>query len=62
MSPLDRKYQLEQLRRSLVLLTPGVPALDREQAIGLLAELQEVQGRLDRLKARLRQLADEAAP
>lgn len=59
-SPLERRYELENLRRSLALLTPGVPALDREQAIRLLEELQDVQGRLDVLKLRLRRLADEA--
>ncbi len=53
---MDRRYELEQLRRSIVMLTPGVPALSREEAISLLEELAEVQGRLDRLRAGLREL------
>jgi hypothetical protein len=39
---------------------PGTrDALDREEALRLLAELRDVQGRLDDLKRRLPELADE---
>jgi ABC-type taurine transport system ATPase subunit len=51
-----RSYELDILRRSLAMLTPGVPALRREQALELLDELVEVQHRLDRLKRELRRL------
>lgn len=36
-----------------------VAGLRREEAIELIEELQEVQGRLDRLRSALRQLAEE---
>lgn len=52
-------HQLENLRRSLVMLTPGQPAnLSREQALELLSELTVVQSRLDRLRTSLRALVD----
>jgi hypothetical protein len=58
---MDRRLELEQLRRSIAMLSPGArDAIDREQAMRLLAELTEVQGRLDHLKGRLRELADQA--
>jgi len=57
---VERRYKLENLRRSIIMLTPGVPALSREEAISLLEELTELQERLDRLQAGLRQLLDEA--
>ena len=46
--------------RSIIMLTPGVPALSREEAISLLEELTELQERLDWLQTGLRQLLDEA--
>jgi hypothetical protein len=55
---MDERLEVEQLRRSIAMLRPGAPdALDREQAMRILASLHEVQGRLDELKRRLR-LAD----
>ena len=41
------------------MLTPGVRALTREDAIALVEELTAVQDRLDRLREGLRQLIDE---
>lgn len=41
------------------MLTPGVSALSREEAMDLLGELVEVQERVDRLRAGLRRLLDE---
>ncbi len=41
------------------MLSPGVPALSREEALGLFAELTEVEGRLDQLRNDLRRLLDE---
>lgn len=40
---------------------PGSPALDREEAMQLIAELQEVLGRLDRLRTGLVKLVEEEA-
>lgn len=38
---MDRYYELEGWRRSIVMLPPGSQALDREEAVRLIAELQE---------------------
>lgn len=53
-------YELETLRRSIVMLTPGQPAMKREQALELLSELSAVQDRLDRLRSGLIALVDQA--
>jgi hypothetical protein len=58
---MDERLEVEQLRRSIAMLRPGArDALDREQAMRILTALHEVQGRLDELRRRLRQLADES--
>jgi hypothetical protein len=57
---VQRRHQLDNLRRSIVMLTPGVAALSREEAISLLEELTELRERLDGLQAGLRQLLDQA--
>lgn len=50
---------LERLRRSLAMLTPGQPAgLSREEAVGLLGELQHARRRLDQLEDGLRRLLE----
>ena len=42
------------------MLSPGArDAIGREDALQLLTELRDVQGRLDALKRRLRELAEE---
>jgi hypothetical protein len=51
---MDRYHELEDLRRSLAMLPPGTKALSREEAMRLLAELQEVEGRLRDLRDALR--------
>jgi hypothetical protein len=57
---VDRRIELEQLRRSIAMLSPGArDAVGREDALRLLTELHDVQGRLDALKRRLRELAEE---
>ena len=57
---MERRYELENMRRSLAMLTPGVRALTREEALRLVEELAAVQAQLDRLRDGLRQLiADE---
>jgi hypothetical protein len=59
-SVTDRtREQVEQLRRSIAMLQPGAPAMSREDAMRLLAELGDVQARLDRLRRGLRVLLAE---
>lgn len=50
---MDRRHELEIMRRSIVMLTPGVKALTREQALDLMREMEEVQNRLERLRSGL---------
>jgi hypothetical protein len=57
---VDRRHELEQEIRSLAMLPPQAPALDREHAIRLLGELRDVQARLGRLRDGLRRLVEEA--
>ena len=57
---MERRYEIESLRRSLAMLQPGaVAGLRREEAITLIEELQGVQSRLDQLRTELRRLVDE---
>ena len=53
---MDRAYELENWRRSIVMLPPGSHALDREDAVALIAELQESERRLRALRDALRQV------
>jgi hypothetical protein len=59
-SPPDRPHlareEIEQLRRSIAMLQPGSLAMKREDAMQLLGDLGEVQGRLDHLRNGLRAL------
>lgn len=57
---VERRYVLDNLARSLAILAPGAPALDREQAMRLVADLEEAERRLGQLIAELRHLADQA--
>ena len=48
---MDRYYELEDLRRSIVMLNPHAPnALSREKAIELIEELQVAVKRLRRIR------------
>ena len=48
---MDRRHELENLRRSLAMLNPGATAsLSREEAIRLITEVAELQARLERLR------------
>jgi len=50
---------IERLRRSIALLTPGQPAgLSTEEAMAMLADLRSARRHLERLIAGLRQLLD----
>ena len=53
---MDRYYELENLRRSIVMLPPGSQAMAREDAIALISELQGTIRRLQSLHRGLRQL------
>ena len=58
---MDRRHELENLRRSLAMLKPRATAsLSREEAMALITELVAVQARLERLRAELRRLIDES--
>jgi hypothetical protein len=57
---VERRYVLDRLARSLAMLSPGAPALDREQAMRLVAELEQAERRLAELIDELRRLADQA--
>lgn len=50
---VDRRHELENLRRSIAMLTPGVQALTREQALELLSEIEDLDSRLRRLRTGL---------
>jgi hypothetical protein len=57
---MHRRLEVERLRRSIAMLALGArDAIGREDALRLLTELHDVQGRLDALKRRLRELAEE---
>jgi len=50
---MDLDYELESLRRSIAMLSPGSRALDREQALRVLADLQAAQRERDELREQL---------
>jgi hypothetical protein len=56
---VDRQFELESLRRSLAMLRPGAPALDREAAMLLVRELQELERQLRTLRHGLQELLAE---
>ena len=52
-------YEVEQLRRSLAMLSPGQPSgLSREEAMVLLGDLRVALSELERLERGLRELLD----
>jgi len=57
---MDRQYELESMRRSLAMLRPGAPALDREEAMRLVRELQELERQLRVLREGLQRLLADA--
>jgi hypothetical protein len=57
--PYLAREEIEQLRRSIAMLQPGSMAMKRENAMRLLGDLGEVQGRLDQLRDGLRALLAE---
>jgi len=54
---MDRDSELEQLRRSVAMLSPGATAsLTREELMGLLEELRAARGQLARLRREVAEL------
>lgn len=51
---MDTVEDVEQLRRSVVMLTPGVPAFDREQALEVLTALRDSMDEVRQLRRLLR--------
>jgi len=57
---VERQHELESLRRSLAMLRPGAPALDREEAMRLVRELQDFERQARTLREGLVRLLEEA--
>ena len=57
MEPL-KSHDIERLRRSVAMLQPGAPALKRETALEVLAELLRVQNGLKAVIEECRRLID----
>jgi len=55
---VDRTYEIENLRRSIAIAPPRSMALDREQAMALLAELYEALLRVRQVEAELQRVVD----
>jgi hypothetical protein len=56
---VDRWHELENQRRALAMLPPEAPAMQREEAMRLLEELQAMDRRLRRLRAGMTSLLDQ---
>lgn len=59
MPRFERDHEIEHFRRSVAMLPAGAPALDREEAMALLARLRDVTTRLRHVEADLRALLGE---
>jgi hypothetical protein len=57
---MERRFELENLSRSLMMLSPGVSGLTREEALRLVGELVDAQERIDQLITGLRRLLEDA--
>jgi vacuolar-type H+-ATPase subunit D/Vma8 len=55
---MDRLHELERMRRSIAMLQPGTKALSREDAMKLIAELQDVERRMRALREALKTVFD----
>lgn len=58
---MDRSHELEIVKRSLAMLTPGQQALRREDALALVEELSDLTKRLEALRSGLTRLSEEDA-
>jgi hypothetical protein len=62
LAAMDRRHELENIRRSIALLTTGAaPRLEREDARTLLAELTELTARMEHLRHAVRRFVDLSA-
>lgn len=59
MNTMRLDHEIEQLRRSVAMLSPGEHALDRETTLQVLHQLQAVSRRVHRLEGGLQALLDE---
>jgi hypothetical protein len=59
---MDRSHELESLRRSLAMLRPGAHALDREEAMRLVRELQGLESQIQRMRDGLMKLLEMTGP
>ena len=57
--PVDRRHEIEILRRSIAMLSPGAMALSRERAGELLDRLHELERLVDDLRRLLDEVEDE---
>jgi hypothetical protein len=63
LAAMDRRNELENIRRSIALLTAASdPRLDREGALELLAELTELTASMEHLRQGVRRLVDLSTP
>ena len=56
---VDRLHELERMRRSIAMLQPKPMALSREDAMKLIAELQDLERRMRDLRQALRAVLDD---
>lgn len=56
---MERRYELESLRRSIAMLRVGAPALDRETAMMLVRQLQDLERQIRRLRDGMQRLLDD---
>ena len=57
---MERRFELENLRRSLMMLSPGMSGMTREEALRLVEELVDAQERIHQLIEGLRRLLVDA--
>jgi hypothetical protein len=50
---MDRLHELERMRRSIAMLQPSTMALDREEAMRLISEIQDLERRMGALREAL---------
>ena len=58
---MDRPHELEDLRRSIAMLEPRAPALNREAAMAVIEELQTSVEQLRRLRQGIHALLEPPA-
>ena len=59
---MERPHELEDLRRSIAMLEPRAPALNREAAMAVIEELQRSVEQLRRLRQGIHALLEHERP